>query len=140
MKKKGIITPKSIDIFELGKHISLYKGYLRDAEFDLQSRFFIEYRLNKIILVFSVLTGKLAKMSVVQGYDGVLFSSISIGQPIIEVIRKYKLHYNDDENYYMIDGYDTIGLDLQNPYQLIEENPQNKINEITIFDKFSLYF
>ncbi len=97
--------------------------------------FFIKYRIDdNVILVFNLMLGKLAKISYLNNYNHEILESVKIGMNIKSISEKYKLSYNEDENYYFINDKNNVALFFENPYLSIIENPTNKLEEVTVYD------
>lgn len=89
---------------------------------------------NNVILVFNIIIGKLAKLSYLNGYNKEVVNGIKVGMSIKKISDNYTLEYDEDENFYSLVTKKDIALFFENPYQSLLENPDNKLEEITIFD------
>lgn len=131
----------------LGTSISdnaeLLKAIWRDStEFcGLIDYCFLKYELKgEFLLKFNLNSGRLAQISYLKGSTFRLPTGIKVGDAISDVAEKYSLKYDDDENYFFDERYKELAFFLENPYQTLEENPHNKVEEITISDYEELYY
>jgi len=93
-----------------------------------------------VILVFNIIIGKLAKLSYFSSYDKEVIEGIKLGMSIKSISDNYVLEYDDDENFYSLVAENNIALFFENPYLSISENPENKLEEITIYDSSLLNY
>lgn len=88
---------------------------------------------NSIIININLLENKICQISALNKYTGRFFQEIGIGSTISELKKKFpNILYEEDENYYYIPEYNNVAFFLKSPYELLEDNPLNKIEEITI--------
>lgn len=134
--------------YRIGRDISDYKDILRDLwntnpnKCNLIDSHFIRYDIDEnTILVFNIIKGKLAKFSYLNNYPDEIYEGIKLGMTIEEISKQYNLIYNEDENYFTIEGVENVALSFEKPYlESISEDPNNKIEEVTFFDQSLLSY
>jgi hypothetical protein len=109
---------------------------------ELVSYLFLKYEMkDEFLLKFNLKTGKLAQISYLKNCRFEWASGIKVGDPISKVMQKHTLAYDDDENFFHdVHCEHVLAFAFESPYESAEENPNNKLEEITLSDRAQLHY
>ncbi len=126
----------------LDEHLDFLKSFAyEEGKTQMQGPFHVEYIYeNFASIVFNIINSKLAKVGVYNDFKGTIFDEVRIGMPIKYIIKILPdMYYNDNEESYFIPNFKGISLSFENHYLMPTDNPENKLEEISIFNIDLLY-
>lgn len=137
-----IIPSYSIGEFIIGTTFNEYKDIIKKhgkvIKEEFPSKLYKKYSIyNGIIeLLFEVNTSKLILIIANEGYSGKLNNNIYIGLKIGSAIELNRnIYWDDDDAICRINNIDGVSIVLEDLMFDLDENPQNKIYQIVVFDK-----